>query len=262
MKKPYEYYVEKIKQTYPELKKLNGDYARIEANIYAEMAAGGTGEIAVKELYNYTLVKFLNLAKFYADNGLDHKTFEDAMSGLYVRFMETFNKLLKQGRWYKNPDSFSAALVETATQYFQELLENNSNTYYLTQETRRNVQKSLISKMRMNDEDKSFTRVQIDAEKDMDWLETIEDVVATAQPDEILACKVLKTTFQSVLDTLTPKEKEVITLIFGLDDNNPKSLAQVGDEMGYTKERIRQILARALRRLRFPIRSQYIKDFN
>ena len=64
-----------------------------------------------------------------------------------------------------------------------------------------------------------------------------------------------------LLDTLTPREAEVIRLRFGLKDGNSWTLDQVGKRFHVTRERIRQIEAKALRKLRHPVRSKYVKDF-
>ena len=64
-----------------------------------------------------------------------------------------------------------------------------------------------------------------------------------------------------MLKTLTPREEKVLKLRFGLDDGNPKTLEEVGKEFNVTRERIRQIEAKALRKLRHPSRSKKLKDF-
>ena len=64
-----------------------------------------------------------------------------------------------------------------------------------------------------------------------------------------------------VLQTLTPREAKVLSLRFGLEDGNPKTLEEVGKEFNVTRERIRQIEAKALRKLRHPSRSKKLKDF-
>ena len=64
-----------------------------------------------------------------------------------------------------------------------------------------------------------------------------------------------------VLDTLTEREQKVLRLRFGLDDGRPRTLEEVGKEFNVTRERIRQIEAKALRKLRNPVRSKRIRDF-
>ena len=65
----------------------------------------------------------------------------------------------------------------------------------------------------------------------------------------------------SILDTLTPREEKVIRLRYGIDDGKPRTLEEVGREFNVTRERIRQIEAKALRKLRHPSRSKKLKDF-
>ncbi len=69
----------------------------------------------------------------------------------------------------------------------------------------------------------------------------------------------LKEQLNSVLATLTPREEKVIRLRFGLDDGRPRTLEEVGEEFDVTRERIRQIEAKALRKLRHPSRSKRLK---
>ena len=71
----------------------------------------------------------------------------------------------------------------------------------------------------------------------------------------------LKEQLAEVLKTLTPREEKVLKLRFGLEDGNPKTLEEVGKEFNVTRERIRQIEAKALRKLRHPTRSKKLKDF-
>jgi RNA polymerase primary sigma factor len=85
-----------------------------------------------------------------------------------------------------------------------------------------------------------------------------EDVPA---PAEVAAYTMLKEQLTDVLDTLTPREEKVLRLRFGLDDGRARTLEEVGREFQVTRERIRQIEAKALRKLRHPSRSKKLKDF-
>lgn len=80
-------------------------------------------------------------------------------------------------------------------------------------------------------------------------------------PADAASMSLLKEQLAEVLKTLTPREAKVLKLRFGLDDGNPKTLEEVGKEFNVTRERIRQIEAKALRKLRHPSRSKKLKDF-
>jgi RNA polymerase primary sigma factor len=80
-------------------------------------------------------------------------------------------------------------------------------------------------------------------------------------PAEVAAYTMLKEQLTDVLDTLTPREEKVLRLRFGLDDGRARTLEEVGREFQVTRERIRQIEAKALRKLRHPSRSKKLKDF-
>jgi RNA polymerase primary sigma factor len=71
----------------------------------------------------------------------------------------------------------------------------------------------------------------------------------------------LRTEVENVLDSLTPRERRVLQLRFGLIDAREQTLEEVGKRFGVTRERIRQIEARALRKLRHPSRSKRLTDF-
>lgn len=88
----------------------------------------------------------------------------------------------------------------------------------------------------------------------------IEDHDATS-PSENAAYELLKEQLEDVLDTLTDREENVLRLRFGLDDGRTRTLEEVGKVFGVTRERIRQIEAKALRKLRHPSRSKQLKDF-
>lgn len=88
----------------------------------------------------------------------------------------------------------------------------------------------------------------------------IEDSEAQSPADHA-AYELLKEQLEDVLDTLTDREENVLRLRFGLDDGRTRTLEEVGKVFGVTRERIRQIEAKALRKLRHPSRSKRLKDF-
>ena len=100
----------------------------------------------------------------------------------------------------------------------------------------------------------------IGEEEDSHLGDFIEDVQAVS-PNDSIAATMLKEQLLGVLDTLTPREEKVLRLRYGLDDGRPRTLEEVGKEFNVTRERIRQIEAKALRKLRHPSRSRRLKDF-
>ena len=100
----------------------------------------------------------------------------------------------------------------------------------------------------------------IGEEEDSHLGDFIPDDEATA-PAEAAAFTMLKEQLINVLDTLTPREEKVLRLRFGLDDGRARTLEEVGKEFNVTRERIRQIEAKALRKLRHPSRSKKLKDY-
>jgi RNA polymerase primary sigma factor len=80
-------------------------------------------------------------------------------------------------------------------------------------------------------------------------------------PADAASHTMLREQLGDVLRSLTPREEKVLRLRFGLDDGRPRTLEEVGKEFNVTRERIRQIEAKALRKLRHPSRSKKLKDF-
>ena len=144
-------------------------------------------------------------------------------------------------------------------------------TRLLIQELGRDPSPEEISKKMDIPEDKvrEIQRIALDPvsletpigeEEDSHLGDFIEDV-NVAVPQEAATFSMLKEQLLSVLDTLTPREEMVLRLRYGLDDGHPRTLEEVGREFGVTRERIRQIEAKALRKLRHPSRSRKLKDY-
>ncbi len=100
----------------------------------------------------------------------------------------------------------------------------------------------------------------IGEEEDSHLGDFIEDDRAVT-PSDSVSTTMLKETLITVLSTLTPREEKVLRLRYGVDDGRPRTLEEVGKEFNVTRERIRQIEAKALRKLRHPSRSKHLKDF-
>ena len=83
----------------------------------------------------------------------------------------------------------------------------------------------------------------------------------TVAPAEAASYQLLKEQVDDVLETLSSRESEVLSLRFGLEDGRQRTLEEVGRTFGVTRERIRQIEAKALRKLRHPTRSKKLRDF-
>ena len=100
----------------------------------------------------------------------------------------------------------------------------------------------------------------IGEEEDSHLGDFIKDTDAPA-PEEAASSTLLSEQLKDVLETLTPREARVLKLRFGLDDGRMRTLEEVGKEFNVTRERIRQIEAKALRKLRHPSRSKKLKDY-
>ena len=100
----------------------------------------------------------------------------------------------------------------------------------------------------------------IGEEEDSHLGDFIEDQEAIA-PAEAASVMLLKEKMQDVLKNLTDRERKVLVLRFGLEDGHQRTLEEVGQEFGVTRERIRQIEAKALRKLRHPSRGKALKDY-
>ncbi len=100
----------------------------------------------------------------------------------------------------------------------------------------------------------------IGEEEDSHLGDFIPDEDAPA-PSDVASHTMLKEQLAEVLSTLTPREEKVLRLRFGLEDGRSRTLEEVGKEFNVTRERIRQIEAKALRKLRHPSRSKKLKDF-
>jgi RNA polymerase primary sigma factor len=109
-------------------------------------------------------------------------------------------------------------------------------------------------------QDTTSLETPVGKEEDTRLKEFIEDET-TLSPFESASRELLKGHINDVLTTLNAREKKVLELRFGLSDGRTRTLEEVGKEFGVTRERIRQIEAKALRKLRHPSRSKRLRDY-
>src|SRR5881394_3795440 len=100
----------------------------------------------------------------------------------------------------------------------------------------------------------------IGEEEDSHLADFVEDRDGTS-PADAAATTLLRREIEEALNKLTPREKEVIRMRFGLDDGSPRTLEEVGRYFKVTRERIRQIEAKALKKLRHPSKSRKLREF-
>ena len=122
------------------------------------------------------------------------------------------------------------------------------------------IPESRVIEIQKISQDPVSLETPIGEEEDSHLGDFIEDDDAPA-PADAATFTLLKEQLVDVLNTLTPREEKVLRLRFGLDDGRARTLEEVGKEFNVTRERIRQIEAKALRKLRHPSRSKKLKDY-
>jgi len=157
-----------------------------------------------------------------------------------VHMVETINKLLAVSR------SLSQHLGREPTP--EEIAQAMETTTTRVQEITKLSQLPLSLESPIGEDGESFLG------------DFIDDKNAVAPPDAA-SRQILKEQIEEVLGTITPRERRVIQLRFGLEDGRARTLEEVGKEFNVTRERIRQIEAKALRKLRHPSRSRKLKDY-
>lgn len=122
------------------------------------------------------------------------------------------------------------------------------------------ISEERVSEIQKIAQDPVSLETPIGEEEDSHLGDFIEDFSA-ASPADRAEANMLKEQLLAVLNTLTPRENEVLRKRYGLDDAKPKTLEEVGKEFNVTRERIRQIEAKALRKLRHPNRTKLLRDY-
>ncbi|ANX00013.1 RNA polymerase subunit sigma [Thermoclostridium stercorarium subsp. thermolacticum DSM 2910] len=203
---------------------------------------GNLGLIKAVEKFDYRKgFKFSTYATWWIRQAITRAIADQARTiRIPVHMVETINKLIRVSR-----------------QLLQEL-GREPTPEEIAQEMGMSVEK-VREIMKISQEPVSL-ETPIGEEEDSHLGDFIPDDDAPA-PDESAAFTLLKEQLMDVLDTLTPREEKVLRLRFGLDDGRARTLEEVGKEFNVTRERIRQIEAKALRKLRHPSRSKKLKDY-
>lgn len=203
---------------------------------------GNLGLLKAVEKYDYTKgFKFSTYATWWVRQAITRALADQARTiRIPVHMVETMNKLTQTSRKLQQ-DLGREPTVE-------ELAEVMRLTPERVNEIRQMCMEPVSLESPVGEEDDSHLG------------DFIEDDTGS-QPAEAVSQAMLRQQLMEILDTLSPREAKVLRLRYGLDDGRPRTLEEVGKEFNVTRERVRQIEAKALRKIRNPNRSSKLRDF-